>query len=201
MQSIAPWLLAVQIAVGTASASFPGAGYELIEKSHEVSVFRRASGSLIDIAAEGVIAAPPEKVRAVLLDYPHHASFLPHMAEVRVLSQQPDALLVYQRLKLPVIADRDMVLRITWGQQDSTLWTHFASVSPPGGGPPPPHGVVRVTNHDGGWQLTPIDNGRATFARYRMRMDLSGSLPGWMARSRAGRDVPALFDIIRKRAQ
>ena len=91
-----------------------------------------------------------------------------------------------------------MVLRVTWGADGPVLWTHFQAVA---GGPPPPEGVVRVTDHDGGWRLEPVEGGRATLARYQMRIDLSGSLPGWMARSQAGKDVPDLFESIRRQVQ
>jgi hypothetical protein len=184
---------------GVSPGTFPGPGYQQIGKLHDVTVYRRSETAFIDLAAEGVISAPPIKVREILLDYSHHQSFLPRMADVQVLEQQNGALLVYQRVDVPVIADRDMVLRITWGQNGDELWTRFISIS--GIGPPPRRGVVRVTNHEGGWQLVPLDGGRTTYARYRMLIDLGGSLPRWIARSHATKDVPAFFDIIRQRAQ
>jgi hypothetical protein len=55
--------------------------------------------------------------------------------------------------------------------------------------------------HEGAWVLEPVDGGKKTHAIYRFRMELGGSLPMWMARGRAAKDVPALFDAIRKQTQ
>ena len=56
---------------------------------------------------------------------------------------------------------------------------------------------MRVPLHEGSWHLEAVDGGRRTHAVYRFRMELGGSLPMWMARGRAAKDVPALFDAIR----
>jgi len=55
--------------------------------------------------------------------------------------------------------------------------------------------------HEGGWVLEAIDGGRRTHAIYRFKMELGGSLPMWLARGRAAKDVPALFDAIRHQTQ
>jgi hypothetical protein len=60
--------------------------------------------------------------------------------------------------------------------------------------------VVRVATHEGSWRLDPIDGGRRTHATYELKLDLAGSLPSWLGRGRAGKDVPALFDAIRHQA-
>jgi hypothetical protein len=192
---------ALLLALALVAAS-PPPGYVRVVKEQGVTVYRREGTPLIDILAEGVIPAPPERVREVLLDYPRHPEFLQRIPEVRVLTRAPGSMLVYQRIDLPVLADRDMVLRVTWGEEPAgVLFTHFASVG--AGAPVPPRrGLVRVTTHEGGWRLQPVrvDGRPATLARYQMHIDLGGSLPGWMARSQAGKDVPALFVAISARA-
>lgn len=183
-------------------AAVPPPGYVRVANEQGVTVYRKEGTPFIDILAEGVIPAPPERVREVLLDYPHHPEFLQRIPEVRVLARDPGSMLVYQRIDLPVLADRDMVLRVTWGEAPGgVLFTHFASAG--AGAPVPPRrGLVRVTTHEGGWRLQPVlVGGRpATLARYQMHIDLGGSLPGWMARAQAGKDVPALFAAISARA-
>lgn len=179
----------------------PGPGYVRVAQEGGVTVYRKEGTPLIDILAEGVIPAPPERVREVLLDYPRHPEFLQRIPEVRVLARDPGSMLVYQRIDLPVLADRDMVLRVTWGEgPGGALFTHFASVGAEAP-VPPRRGLVRVTTHEGGWRLRPISvAGRpATLARYQMHIDLGGSLPLWMARSQAGKDVPGLFAAISAR--
>jgi hypothetical protein len=55
-----------------------------------------------------------------------------------------------------------------------------------------------VPLHQGSWRLEPIDGGRATHAVYQFHLDLAGSFPSWMGRGKAGKDLPHLFDNIRK---
>ena len=69
------------------------------------------------------------------------------------------------------------------------------------GGPPPPKGVVRIPLHEGSWVLQPVDGGKRTHAIYKFRMELGGHLPMWMARGRAGKDVPDLIQAIRSQVQ
>ena len=129
-------------------------------------------------------------VQEVLLDYAHHRRFVKDVAESRIVQRKSDAFWVYQRLDLPAIADRDFTLRVTWGSTGDDLWTHFVCDNDEG--PPPHQGVVRVSIHEGHWTLQPIADGQATHARYQVHLDLAGSLPAWMARSGAAKEIPAL---------
>jgi hypothetical protein len=174
-------------------------GFERVAHDHGVTVFRREGVKEINLTAEGDISAPPERVRQVLLDYSHHPQWVRHLAESKVILGDGQHILVYQRLDLPILDDRDFTLSVTWGQEGDVLWTKFATANDKG--PAPRQKVVRVPLHEGGWELTPIDGGQRTRARYHFRLDLGGSLPGWMGRSRAGKDVPALFEALRKQAQ
>jgi hypothetical protein len=184
------WIISTGIALATH-------GYVRIAQDHGVTVYKRESGH-IDLAAEGDIPAPPEKVRAALLDYASHPRWVHNLKETRVLGRGEAELYVYQRLGLPIIDDRDFTLHVQWGSDaDGVLWTHFETANDRG--PPPSHGVVRVAMHRGGWRLEPIDGGRATHARYFVDLDLGGSLPGWMSRGRAGKEIPGFFESLRKR--
>lgn len=169
---------------------------EEIGRYHGVTVYGRPGSPIIDMEAEGFIAAPPERVWAVLLDYPAHPSFLRHIAEIQILSKEPGKMLVYQRITMPVLRSRDMVLEITYGKAGQDLWTHFRAVTDRG--PGPRFGVVRVTNHEGGWRLVPLPGGQ-TYAYYATRIDLAGSLPMALARRPAASDIGNLFDAIRRR--
>jgi len=183
-----PWIF-------TGAVALSQAGFVKVTEDKGVTVWRREGAGPIELAAEGVIAAPPAQVLAVLLDYQHHPKWLKELRESDVLVRDPHSLVVYQRLGLPIIADRDFTLKVRWGEQGDIVWMEFRAANELG--PAPRHGVVRVTEHEGGWRLEPIDNGRKTLARYHVRLDLAGSLPGWMARGRAAKDVPNLFQSIR----
>jgi len=166
-------------------------GFEQVVESDGVTVFRDTRAATIRLVAEGRIEGPPAAVRSALLDYEHHVGVVARLSESRILERAPASLLVYQRLALPVIDDRDMTLRVTWGGGAAKPWIAFQAVRD--GGPAPPEGVVRLTRYTGRWQLQPIDGGRATLARLSMDMDMGGSLPPRMAAANAGADIPALF--------
>jgi hypothetical protein len=172
-------------------------GYERIGDRSGVVVYRR-SGHAIDLAAEGDIDAAPDVVMRVLTDYGSHPKWVHGLAVSQVLNKRAGALDVYQRLHLPMLDDRDFAMHVTWRPDGSGgCEVHFKTSNDicPG---PPEKGVVRVPVHEGSWHLEAIDGGRRTHATYRFKMELGGSLPMWMARGRAAKDVPALFDAIRK---
>jgi len=176
-----------------------GEGYERIADRNGVEVYKR-NGHAIDLAAEGNIDAPPEVVLKVLTDYGSHPNWVHGLAVSRVLDKRDGALDVYQRLHLPMLDDRDFAMHVEWTGAGAGREIHFATRNDKCPGPPE-KGVVRVPLHEGSWHLDPVDGGRHTHAIYRFRMELGGSLPMWMARGRAAKDVPALFDAIRNQTR
>ncbi len=173
----------------------PGSGFQPVGQRDGVTVYQRKADG-IELSAEGDIAAPPSEVLRVLTDYAHHPRWVKSLAESQVIAQREGSLDVYQRLALPMIDDRDFTLHVNWGRDGERAWVRFAAVNERG--PAPRRGVVRVNVHEGGWDLLPIDGGRATHAVYRFRIDLAGSFPSWMGRGAAARDVPALFQALRR---
>jgi hypothetical protein len=174
-------------------ALLSGQGYEKVGERDGVTVYRRPDHA-IDLAAEGDIDAPPDVVRRVLTDYASHTKWVHGLVISRVLDQQPRSVVVYQRLDLPMLDDRDFTLHVTWTDQGASRFIHFTTTDR---GPRPQKGVVRIPIHEGSWELDPVDGGKHTRALYRFRMELGGSLPMWMARGRASKDMPALFNAIR----
>jgi len=172
-------------------------GYERVGDKHDVTVYRR-QGHAIDLAAEGDIDAAPDVVVRILTDYGSHTKWVHGLSVSQVLDKQDAALDVYQRLHLPLLEDRDYTLHVEWGQEGEARFVRFKECDR---GPPPPHGVIRLPVHEGSWQLAALDGGRRTHAIYRFRMELGGSLPMWLARGRAGKDVPDLFEAIRRQVQ
>ena len=177
------------------TAALSKEGYEPVGERSGVEVYRRP-GHAIDLAAEGDIDAPPEVVLRVLTDYGSHPKWVHGLSVSRVLDQHDHSLDVYQRLHLPMLDDRDFAMHVEWGGSGDEREIHFATTNDKCPAPPD-KGVVRVPLHQGSWHLEGIDGGRRTHAVYRFRMELGGSLPMWMARGRAAKDVPALFDAIR----
>ena len=160
-----------------------------------VEVFERKDSPAIELAAEGEIDASPEEVQAVLLDYPAAPQLIHRLAESRVLSRGAREVLVYQRLKLPVVSDRDYVVRTTWGTVGAARTIRYSLVSAPTS-----PGVTRMALLEGSWDLQPSRGGRATRARYQFRIDFGGSVPRWMVRGGAAKDLPSLYAGILRMA-
>jgi len=171
--------------------SLESQGYELIGEKRGVRVYKHRDGKTVRVAAEGVLPAPVAEVREAVTDYPSQQGKLDRVSESRVLRQGPSWLAVYQRLNLPVISDRDFTLMVRWGQDRGVQWVTFDAADQLG--PPPRHGTVRVTEHSGSWQLKPVNGTRATFVRFQTRIDFSGSVPRWMVRGGAAKEVPNVF--------
>ena len=93
-----------------------------------------------------------------------------------------------------MVSDRDVVLKITWGLHAGVTWVRFFTA--PGKGPPPPSSVVRITHHSGHWQLKPGTGGKGTLARFQVSSRMGGWMPSWLAKPRAGKDLPELFSAL-----
>jgi hypothetical protein len=176
------------------SRSLLDSGFSEIGHEHEVKVFRDEEADAIDLAAEGNFAHPPEKVLELLLDYPSHVGLVDNLSEIQVLETGPNWILVYEKLTLPVIRNRDYNLLVKWGTDGDTTWIVFDSVENRG---LEPSGAVRVLHHHGSWQLQALPGNRGTRARFQFSVDFGGVLPMWMVSSGAADALPTLFESFR----
>ena len=171
-------------------------GFERIAYERGVTAYKHPGSKIIRIAAEGRVGATPQQVIAALIDYPRQVGVMDRLSKSRVLDRRACSLHVYQRLNLPVIDDRDFTLKVRWGTDRGVRWVRYRAVS--NRGPAPQRGVVRVSTHQGSWQVKPLEGGSASWVRFQARIDLSGWLPRWMAKSGAGKELPELFTSVRK---
>ena len=135
----------------------------------------------------------------MVLDFPNAPKVTDNIAESRVLKKGEHETIVYQRLKLPIISDRDFTLKATWKMRGPVILTQFAVDNRDG--PGEHDGIVRLSMLQGGWELTPIRDGTATHARYRVQIDLAGDIPKWMVSGGAVKNLPKLFEGVRKQAR
>jgi uncharacterized protein YndB with AHSA1/START domain len=171
-------------------------GFERVGENKGVVVYRKAKTRNVELAAEGELPAPPARVLALLTDYDHHQHWVKRLAESHVVGRGPSSIDVYQRLSFPVVSDRDFTLHVTWGEDGEARWVRTQTDNSKG--PPPKSGVVRVATNECEWRLEPTADGKRTMAVYRLNLDLGGSIPAWMARDHALKDVPGLFEAMRK---
>ncbi|MCB9558017.1 MAG: hypothetical protein H6707_18025 [Deltaproteobacteria bacterium] len=170
------------------------AGFRLIEVRSGVSVYQHRRSALINVAAEAWMAASPEALQRAFVDYQRQRQVIRRLAEVQILSRSsPAQLLVYQRLALPMVSDRDYVLDVRWGRQQDTFWVRY--LVPPGSAVAPRAGVVRVPLHTASWQIR-SDRRGASFVRYQMMLDLAGWIPRFLARRGAADELPELFENL-----
>jgi polyketide cyclase/dehydrase/lipid transport protein len=172
------------------------AGYKHVGGRHGVEVFRRMSSPAIELYAEGDIEAPPAVVRDVLLDYDHASKVTDNVAESHILSKNDREIIVYQRLDLPVIADRDYTLRARWADRGETKLVSYSVENYRG--PPPRDKVVRIPTLTGAWELDPLRGGAATHARFHVVIDLAGSVPKWMVSGGSAKNLPKVFEGLRR---
>jgi hypothetical protein len=180
------------------SRSLTSRGFKKIAKKKGVTVYKHPRSAYIRLGAEGQINQPPEKVFKALLDYPNQKSYISRLSQVKVIKRTKKWLIVYQRLNLPVISDRDFTLFVKFGKTGNTRWITYRAVT--NRGPKKRSGIVRVTLHRGSWQLKSINGGRSTFARYQMVMDLAGTFPLWLAKRGSGKALPKLFSNVGRMA-
>jgi hypothetical protein len=185
--------------VSTAEARIPiGAplqekGFERIAHRGGVTVFKHKHSDTIRLAADARFKASVDEVRRALLDYEGQVGTIDRLSEARVLGRSGRSLLVYQRLNLPWISDRDFNLKVVWWRQGGTTWIAYRALSRGG---VPETDAVRVKRHTGSWQLKPVNGGRETQVRFQVEIDLGGWLPMWLARAGSGKEVPGLFASI-----
>jgi hypothetical protein len=177
------------------SSSLVEPTYSPIGGHDGVDVYMRKGAVMIELAAVGEFDAPPAEVQAALLDYGAQVRVNEHLAESRVIARRAGEELVYQHLKLPVISDRDFTMRVTW-TDGAPRGLRFSIDHMQG--PPALHNIVRMPVLEGRWELEPIRDGAATRAVYHVLLDFGGSVPRWMVRGGAAKDLPGVYIGIRR---
>ncbi len=173
------------------ASAFTSSGYEQIVTTPEVMVYKYKGSSTIRLGAEAKIAVSPQVLHDALVDYEGQVGMIGNLAHVKVLQRGAGWQLAYERIRMPVVSDRDFTVMVTWGKDGRGHWLRYWNDER--AGIPKQKGVVRVPYHRGSWQLAPADGGRTTLVRYQVSIDLGGWLPAWMARRHAGKEVPAMF--------
>ncbi len=67
-----------------------------------------------------MIDAPPAVVEKVLEDVASYPSFMPYVTEARMISQDGNDVVTYQRLNVPVVSNRDYTVRVEHGTAKGT---------------------------------------------------------------------------------
>lgn len=161
---------------------------------------RDVDGSPIhEVRATTHTGAAPQAILAVLWRHEEHPTFLPHLHHLEVLQDAPDTRLLYEQFSVPILKDRDAVLRTHRTVDATTGVVDVESRSVTDEGPPPSTQFVRVRSTVGHWHLVPGAQGGADVT-YTIRTDVGGMVPAWIANRAQHETVPRLVRAILDRA-
>lgn len=185
-------------AFAAAPEATPGE-WKFIANKDGVALYRRQRALAYESKAIGDIAASTELVHAVIDDVEAYPSFMPYVAECRVLKREGDAIIGYQRLSPPLVSDRDYTVRVRTtakkGEAGVTYFSHWETDN--AAGPPEKHGVVRVKLCEGSWLLEPTGP-NTTRATYMIYTDSGGMIPKFIKESAGPSGIRKLFAAVRK---
>ena len=197
---ILAWALVAACAAALAAASDEGA-WTLYERDDSANggyaLYRRqAPGEAFSTwRLEAELAAPPELVGRVTLADLVEGRRVPADRRQRVLRREGDVFWIHTEIAVPVVADRDVVLRMERKRDPATGALRIEWRADPQAGPAPAKGVVRMVVSQGFWEFTPAARGR-THARYESYSEPGGPFPAWLVDSMSsGRVLEGLQDL------
>jgi len=153
----------------------------------------------IVVEVEGVVEAPVDVVRAVLLDLERFVEWFPSTSEWRVLSPPRDgSARVYGRQALPwPVRDRDYVVEYRWWDEAGDFVLRADAVR--GAEPPATEDSVRVEWMETEWRISATPGGTAV--RYRYLGDFGGRLPAFAARFAWRSRAPIVIERLRDQVE
>jgi hypothetical protein len=207
-KSVRVWLLTLVVLVFL-RVSFAeedkGDGWVKVRSRGSLTIFNRSrDGSKVkELKAIGVIKAPPSAVHNAINDIEGYERFMPYTGEARVLSRGTNSAVVYERLVMPLVSDRDFAIRIFdetgRGPDGSTRyvcrWQCADELAPP-----EKHGVVRIKTNEGSWTLESVEGGRFTKVTYWVYTDPGGKIPVSILNSANTSAIPKVFAAVQKEA-
>src|SRR5262249_33527399 len=146
-----------------------------------------AGSSFREVRATTHATASPEAILRVLWRHEEHPRFIPHLRHVEIVRDAGDDRVVYEQIDVPLLRDRDVVLR---AHRSSARATGVADATPTAvtdEGPPATSRFVRVRRSTGHWHAVPSPGGGSDVT-YTLQTDAGGVVPAWIA-NRAQHDT------------
>jgi len=138
----------------------------------------------------------------VIDDFENYPKFMPFTTECRLIKQDGDTMIGYQRLSPKICADRDYTLRVSKKSLPVPDGVVYTSRWSPANelGPPEKKGVMRVKICEGSWRLEPEGSAK-TLATYSLYTDSGGSLPAFIDNRVSLTGIRRLFAAVRKQVK
>ena len=186
------------------SSVSPKEGWKLATDAKDVVIYSRphADSNLKEFKAIGFIDAPSSTVHAVIDDFENYPKFMPYTVECRLIKQEGDAVIGYQRVSPKICEDRDYTLRVSkksWpGAKGLTYLSQWQTANDLG--PAERKGVVRLKVCNGTWLLEP-DGPTRTRATYSIYSETGGAVPAFIANHASLTAIKKLYVAIGKQAK
>lgn len=181
-------------------------GWTVVNRSDDVTTYTRPrkGSSLVECKGIGLIDAAPAVVKRVIDDVPEYPRFMPYVVETKVLSNDNETRISYQRLSPPFVGDRDYTVRVRCETKPcpstgSTIYCNRWNAANDLG-PAEKKGVTRVRITEGSWLLEPTADGK-TRATYTIFSDSGGGIPAMILNKANKTAIPKLFEAVRKQSQ
>jgi hypothetical protein len=127
---------------------------------------------------------PPATIMDTLWKHEEYVQFIPYMKRLDVRRDDGDTRFLYEQINVPLLKDRDLMLRVTRAPGPEGGWeVRGVAVPDPAS---ESKDYVRVRTMESRWQLVPDAGGTAV--TYGVRTDPGGWFPAWMV-NRAQREV------------
>ncbi|HEX8898004.1 MAG TPA: START domain-containing protein [Chthoniobacterales bacterium] len=173
--------------------------WKFISDKDGVALFRRQRSLSYESKAIGEISASTDLVHAVLDDLESYSSFMPYIAECRVLKRESDSVIAYQRISAPLTSDRDYTVHVHSSAKKveggTSYFSHWSADN--AAGPPEKRGVIRVNLCEGSWLLEPTGP-NTTRATYTIYTDSGGMIPSFIKNTGSQIGIRKMFAALRK---
>jgi hypothetical protein len=165
-------------------------GFELYQRDVEDSSYDR-------YRLEAVVDEPLERVIRAVQVRRSDDRYLGEGIERRFLEIDENASVSYIRMKISMVKDRDVALKLRWGFDSEHGVYRDSWQTANEFAPPVPNGTVRMAKSEGFWELKPIGEGR-TLVVYESHAEPGGVVPGWIANSIFGNQIVGQIVTLRR---
>jgi hypothetical protein len=198
-------LVLAPLRVTALEAALPGPGWEEANRKDNLVIFIRDNekANAREVKSITEVDAPPAAVDRALSDFDHFVDFMPAVRQARLVTTvAANEFIMYQELQLPLVDNRDFVIRlrrIPGTPANGGVFRHEWAVTESKDAPPR-EGIVRIELNTGAWIMEPIDGGKRTRLTYEILTSPGGNVPRWIANKSNSMVIPDVLDAVRHRA-
>ena len=200
---ITVFLAGIALSIFTVESA-PTEDWKLAKQTDGISIYNRPhpGSTLKEFKAIGEIDASSKTVHNVIDDVAAYSSFMPYTKVCRVIKQEKNSIIAYQRLSPKIVSDRDYTIRIqkkSWPAENGLAYSNRWEQANEEG-PPEQEGVYRVKLCEGSWLLEPAGANK-TRATYYVFSDSGINVPVFLANTISATGISKLFAAVRKQAK